>query len=47
MRLAIDHYPPFEDGVAYVVIPHDFFEVAREGGPRPRGTCGARVREAR
>lgn len=37
MRLAIDHYPPFEDGVAYVVIPHDFFEVAREGGSPPPG----------
>jgi hypothetical protein len=36
VRLAIDHHPPFEDGV-YVVIPHEFFEVAREGGSPPPG----------
>lgn len=31
-----DRYPPFRDGVVYVVIPHEFFELAPGGGePTP------------
>jgi hypothetical protein len=36
VRFEDDRYPPFEDDVAYVVIPHEFFELAPEGGsPTP------------
>jgi hypothetical protein len=32
----VDHYPPLRDGVAYVAIPHEFFELAPRGGaPTP------------
>jgi hypothetical protein len=32
----VDHYPPLRDGVAYVAITHEFFELAPRGGdPTP------------
>jgi Glycosyl transferase family 2 len=36
VSLEADRYPPFRDGVAYVLIPHEFFDSAPRGGePTP------------
>jgi hypothetical protein len=36
VRLGVDRYPPFDERCAYVVIPHEFFELAPDyGSPTP------------
>jgi hypothetical protein len=36
VRFEVDRYPPFEDDVAYVAIPHEFFVLAPDAGaPSP------------
>ena len=49
VRFAFDRYPAFEERCAYVVIPHEFFELAPEGGaPTPghlRRTVGLCVEQ--
>jgi glycosyltransferase involved in cell wall biosynthesis len=49
VRLGVDRYPPFDERDAYVVIPHEFFEVAPDAGsPTPghlRRTVGLNVEQ--
>src|SRR5712692_99907 len=36
VKFAFDRYPPFDDRSAYVVVPHEFFELAPDhGSPTP------------
>jgi hypothetical protein len=49
VSFAFDRYPPFDEDRAYVVIPHEFFELAPDGGaPTPghlRRTVGLCVEQ--